>query len=117
MLQNALIMIKLKHPMLKRPRHLPSYHTRGRSSGALRGKLGRGKGKLGKGDGKTKFAATSSRTPDGKPICYRYNAKGGCKKGEKCHFAHVCLHCFARHPATQCPMLKTKKDDKKQTAN
>ncbi|CAE7923836.1 unnamed protein product, partial [Symbiodinium sp. KB8] len=85
---------------------------------ALHAKRHRGKGKLGKGDGMqpTKFAATSSRTPtpDGKLICYRYNAKGGCKKGDKCHFAHVCLHCFAKHPATQCPMLKTKKDDEKQ---
>ena len=32
----------------------------------------------------------SSRTPDNKPICFRYNAKCGCKKGTKCHFAHVC---------------------------
>ncbi|CAE7884664.1 HCBT2, partial [Symbiodinium necroappetens] len=79
----------------------------------------KGKGKLGKGKDKqpTKFgtlAGTSSRTPDGKPICYRFNAKGGCKKGDKCHFAHVCLHCFAKHPATQCPTLKSKKDDKQQ---
>ncbi|CAE7384788.1 unnamed protein product [Symbiodinium microadriaticum] len=79
----------------------------------------KGKGKLGKGKDKqpTKFgtlAGTSNRTPDGKPICYRFNAKGGCKKGDKCHFAHVCLRCFAKHPATQCPTLKSKKDDKQQ---
>ncbi|CAE7346838.1 DSK1 [Symbiodinium sp. KB8] len=79
----------------------------------------KGKGKQGKGKDKqpTKFgtlAGTSNRTPDGKPICYRFNAKGGCKKGAKCHFAHVCLHCFAKHPATECPSLKNKKDDKQQ---
>ena len=82
----------------------------------------KGKGKLGKGKDKqpTKFgtlAGTSNRTPDGKPICYRFNAKEGCKKGDKSHFAHVCLHCFAKHPATQCPTLKSKKDDKQQAAN
>ncbi|OLQ03582.1 Anthranilate N-benzoyltransferase protein 2 [Symbiodinium microadriaticum] len=79
----------------------------------------KGKGKLGKGKDKqpTKFgtlAGTSNRTPDGKPICYRFNAKGGCKKGAKCHFAHVCLHCFAKHPVTECPALKNKRDDKQQ---
>ena len=31
----------------------------------------------------------SSQTPDNKPICFCYNAKGGCKKGAKCHFSHV----------------------------
>ena len=40
----------------------------------------------------------SSQTPDNKPICFRYNAKGGCKKGAKCHFTHVCSICFGPHP-------------------
>ena len=40
----------------------------------------------------------SSRTPDNKPICFRYNAKGGCKKGAKCHFTHVCSICFGPRP-------------------
>ena len=55
--------------------------------------------------GKGKATATakgSSMTPDDKPICFRYNSKAGCKKKDKCHFAHVCQLCFAKHPAYQC---------------
>ena len=59
----------------------------------------------------------ANRTPEGKPICFRYNAKGGCKKGDKCHFAHVCTHCLAKHPALQCPTLKNKKADDKDQKN
>ena len=49
---------------------------------------GRGKGKDGKGAKKLKEG--SDRTPDGQPICFRYNGKGGCKQGAKCHYVHVC---------------------------
>ena len=45
---------------------------------------GKGKGKDGKGAKKLKEG--SDRTPDGQPICFRYNGKGGCKQGAKCHF-------------------------------
>ena len=60
-----------------------------------KGAKGNGKGKDGKGAKKLKEG--SDRTPDGKPICFRYNAKG-CKNGAKCHFAHVCMLCFGKHP-------------------
>ena len=30
------------------------------------------------------------------------NAKG-CKNGDKCHFAHVCMLCFGKHPTSKCP--------------
>ena len=64
-----------------------------------KGAKGNGKGKDDKGAKKLKEG--SDRTPDGKPICFRYNAKG-CKKGAKCHFAHVCMLCFGKHPASDC---------------
>ena len=53
----------------------------------------------------------SSRTPDNKPICFRYNAKGGCKKGDKCHFTHVCSLCFGQHPRHQCTAAANKTAD------
>ena len=59
----------------------------------LKGK-GRGKAKEGKAK---KLKEGSDRTPEGQPICFRYNAKG-CKNGDKCHFAHVCVLCFGKHP-------------------
>ena len=57
---------------------------------------GKDKGKI-KGDGKIK----KGRTPDNKPICYRYNGKLGCKKGAKCHYSHVCQKCL------QIPRLRS----------
>ena len=61
-------------------------------------KCGKGREK-GKGEGKKGHL----RTPDNKPICFRYNSKVGCKKKAKCHFEHVCTRCFGDHPATECP--------------
>ena len=72
-------------------------------------KGGKGKDSKGKGKGKNAIKGKgSSRTPENKPICFRYNSKGGCKKGDKCHFTHVCTLCFAKHPSYQC---KTSKND------
>ena len=39
------------------------------------------------------------RRPDNKPICFRYNAKGGRKKGAKCHFPCL-LDMLRAAPAT-----------------
>jgi len=68
---------------------------------------GRGKGKdKGRGlkrDGNSSGSTGCARnTPDGKPICYKYNnKKEGCaRKG--CSFAHVCGRCFAAHPMFRC---------------
>ena len=70
-----------------------------------KGAKGNGKGKDDKGAKKLKEG--SDRTPDGKPICFLYNAKG-CKKGAKCHFAHMCMLCFGKHPASDCPQKPAK---------
>ena len=77
----------------------------------LRNGQGQGKGKDGKGNAK-KRKEGNDRTPAGEPICFRYNHKG-CKRGAKCHFMHVCMLCFGKHPASQCPQ---KKPDKKSGA-
>ena len=62
-----------------------------------------GKGSKGKGKGKFKGKKGHARTPANKPICFRYNSKGGCKKKAKCHFKHVCTLCFGNHPAYRLP--------------
>ena len=59
----------------------------------------------------------SSRTPDNHPICFRYNAKGGCKKGAKCHFTHVCSLCFGQRPRHQCTAAASKAADTQGAAN
>ena len=76
----------------KRPPPPPDNPWKGRKGGGKDGKKGGGKaaGKAGKPKG-------ANRTPDGKPICFRFQSKGGCRKGAKCHFAHVCCHCFGNH--------------------
>ena len=66
------------------------------------------KGNKGKGKGKAKGKKGHARTPANKPICFRYNSKGGCKKKAKCHFEHACMLCFGNHPATECPQKDSK---------
>ncbi len=76
--------------------------------GAKKGKDGKKGAATGKGLPKGKG---NSRTPDGKPVCFRYNSKGGCKKGAKCHFMHVCSLCFGAHTKLQCPTATTSTAD------
>ena len=46
----------------------------------------------------------SSKTPEGKPICFKFQ-KGRCSD-KACRFAHACQRCFGRHPFTQCRFKK-----------
>ena len=86
----------------KRPEGSPNaWETEELKKKTPKGK-GKDKGKKGKkGEGKT--AKYHNRTPEGKPICYRYNSKAGCKKGDKCHFVHVCFYCYGK-----CQTLDTR---------
>ena len=81
----------------KRPPPPPPNPWKGGKGNGKDGKKGGGKtpGKTGKPKG-------ANRTPDGKPICFRFQSKGGCRKGAKCHFAHVCCHCFGNHAGHAC---------------
>ena len=63
---------------------------------------GAGKGKSSKGSGKGGSMKGSSTTPDGRPICYRFNNPKEKCKSKKCRFEHVCSFCFQRHPRFQC---------------
>ena len=70
------------------------------------GPKGRGKGKSkdkGKSKGKGKNGkGCASRTPDGKPICYKYNNQVEKCTKSRCSFLHVCGRCFKDHPMYQC---------------
>jgi hypothetical protein len=72
-----------------------------RSSGPYTPVATKGKGKSktkGKNGPPQGCAATS---PDGKPICYRYNSKDDKCTG-RCNFQHICGRCFGKHPLWQC---------------
>ena len=87
----------------------PAGAERPRKGGKKGGK--KGAAKTAKGPTTWQSGKGSSRTPDNKPICFRYNAKGGCKKGAKCHFTHVCSICFGTHPRHQCTAAASKTAD------
>ena len=68
------------------------------SKGPYKGNLkGGGKGKDKGGKGKR-----SSKTPDGKAICFRYNNQKEKCRNKKCNFEHCCSICFGKHPSYSC---------------
>jgi len=73
--------------------------------GQVGGKGDKGKGKNGKGKGAGKVdSRCATKTPDGKPICYSYNTRGGGCTRPKCIFEHVCGICYTPgHGAYNCP--------------
>ena len=76
------------------------------------GGKGKQNGKANNGNKKQKLNKAAkggyTRTSDNKPICFRFNAKGGCKKGaNKCHFVHVCTKCRGNHSAMECTATAT----------
>ena len=63
------------------------------------------KGKDSKGKGafnRAKSNGLSTRTPDGKGICFAYNNPNERCRGP-CPYAHVCMLCHGAHPAHMCP--------------
>ena len=45
------------------------------------------------------------KTPDGKPICWKYNRKEGCSNSS-CRFLHVCQRCLGKHPYHSCTQVR-----------
>ena len=78
-------------------------HSEGKGSGKGNGK-GKSRGKTG---GKTDATNGCARsTPDGRPLCFRFNEAAGCKE-PNCRFAHLCGRCFASdHTILNCPQRK-----------
>ena len=72
---------------------------------------GKGKDKKGGKGGKSNLQHCASHTPEGKPVCYRYNNPKERCKAKKCRFEHVCGLCFSpKHPMHACD-AKTRQDD------
>jgi len=78
---------------------------KGSGKGKGKGKGGKGGKSGGKGT-KTRPASErlniSSKTPDGKPICYGYNDVNVRCRQKPCRFEHLCGNCFGKHPAYAC---------------
>jgi hypothetical protein len=53
-----------------------------------------------KAKGEVGKSGCARTTPDGKPICFKYN-EGACAKKD-CIFHHVCGLCFGKHDMRQC---------------
>ena len=70
---------------------------------------GKGKGK-GKKGGKTQLPGCATHTPDGDPVCYRFNTPNEKCKEKKCRFKHLCGICFGKHPLYQCDHQKRQPD-------
>ena len=79
-----------------------SNHKDFRSSGKDRkGSKGGGKNKTIKGDAKG-GGKRSSKTPDGRSICFRFNNQKEKCRSKRCSFEHVCSKCFGKHPQYAC---------------
>ena len=74
------------------------------SSNARKGKQAYkgSKGTKGKGKKGGKAGKGSSRTPDGKTICFAYNNENNRCKNRNCIHKHVCSKCFGKHPIYVC---------------
>jgi hypothetical protein len=78
-----------------------SYHDSQTGWKDRKGQKGGGKNKTIKGNGKG-GGKRSSKTPDGKAICYRYNNQKEKCRSKRCNFEHVCNRCFGKHPQYNC---------------
>ena len=72
---------------------------------------GRGKGEAkkgrGKGDGKKGMRPKLNRTPDGQPICFKYNNNSGGCDG-RCGMLHACQYCLLEDCAAyKCKVAKS----------
>jgi hypothetical protein len=46
-------------------------------------------------------------TPDGKPMCFKFNSSAGCPNGATCTFQHACGGCFKHGVSMKnCPQCK-----------
>ena len=71
------------------------------------------KGGKDKGKGKSsRLPGCAAQTPDGSPVCYRFNTPGEKCKQKKCKFRHCCGICFSeKHAMFQCAASKRQPPD------
>ena len=41
------------------------------------------------------------KTPDGRPLCFKYNNNAKCA-AKNCNFVHQCQRCLGNHPKSSC---------------
>ena len=76
-------------------------------------KYQKGKGKEGKGKtkkGNPGLKGCASHTPNGEPVCFRFNTPDEKCKEKKCKFKHLCGICFGKHPLYMCDSQKRQPD-------
>ena len=81
---------------------------KGRRGGKAKGKGkdgGKGKGKWGNAQRPPAPTNWHSKTPDGKPICFKYNNQYERCDG-RCGMVHCCRICFGRHPVHAHPRAR-----------
>lgn len=100
----------------KRPTAGAEWEVRKTYKGDKGDKGFKGKGKGGKG-GKSNLQHCASHTPEGKPVCYRFNNPKEKCKAAKCKFEHVCGLCFSpKHPMHACGEKTRQEQDTQGTA-
>ena len=62
---------------------------------------GGNKGK-GRGDSAKATKKLHVKTPDGRPLCFKYNNNNKCT-AKNCTFVHQCQKCLGSHPKSSCP--------------
>ena len=63
------------------------------------------KGAKGGGRGPRPVKKLHVKTPDGRPLCFKYNNNNKCV-AKNCNFVHQCQRCLGNHPKSSCNAIK-----------
>ena len=65
------------------------------------------KGAKGGGRGPRPVKKLHVKTPDGRPLCFKYNNNNNNKcVAKNCNFVHQCQRCLGNHPKSSCNAIK-----------
>ena len=84
------IVRSVRRPSLRRNVFPPDYHPAAKND----------KGK-GRGGGIRPTKKLFVKTPDGRPLCFKYNNNAKCA-AKNCNFVHQCQRCLGNHPKSSC---------------
>ena len=63
------------------------------------------KGSKGAGRGPKPVKKLQVKTPDGRPLCFKYNNNNKCV-AKNCNFVHQCQRCLGNHPKSACNTVR-----------
>ena len=66
---------------------------------------GPNKGSKGAGCGPKPVKKLQVKTPDGRPLCFKYNNNNKCV-AKNCNFVHQCQRCLGNHPKSACNTIR-----------